>query len=216
MDQIKRDRKTLFQGEKRNTIIFPVFFFYEVSFRSDCEFFIDYVSSQTGCDRSLRLGNELEKKYAAKIVERPHPTTTTHLIFKNGNLQTKLFAQKHRIPLLDPLWLESSIRRRRLVSFDNYRVPFDENQDELNFHRLTIEQNDIQCPSTPKTQFDNLKEKKNRKILYTPNRDELERENPHEYFRDDQRPITLDQLGFNFNGFIFFFNKRNFSFRISF
>jgi hypothetical protein len=130
------------------------------------------------------------------------------LIFKNGNLQTKLFAQTHQIPLLDPLWLESSIRRRRLVSFDNYRVPFDENQDELNFHRLTIEKNDLQCPSTPKTQLDNLKEKKNRKILYTPNRDELERENPQEYFQVDQRRITLDQLGFNFNGFVLSLNER--------
>ena len=94
----------------------------------DCEFFIDYHSSQTGCDRSLRLGNELAKKYGAKIVEQPNPLTTTHLIFKNGQLQTKLFAQKYRIPLLDPLWLESSIRKKRLVSIEKYQIPFDENQ----------------------------------------------------------------------------------------
>lgn len=91
----------------------------------ECEFFIDYRSSQNGCDRSLRLGKELEKKYGARVVEHPSPQSTTHCIFKNGKIETKLFAEKYRIPLLDPLWLESSIKKRRLVSMDKYRIPFD-------------------------------------------------------------------------------------------
>ena len=51
----------------------------------ECEFFIDYISSQNGSDRSLRLGNELQKKYGAKVVEQPNPSTTTHIVFKNGD-----------------------------------------------------------------------------------------------------------------------------------
>ncbi len=99
-----------------------------VWFWLECEFFIDYHSSQTGCDRSLRLGNELEKKYGAKIVEQPKVSTTTHIIFKNGNLETKLFAKKYHLPLLDPMWLENCIKKRRLIKFDKYLVDNDENQ----------------------------------------------------------------------------------------
>ncbi len=94
----------------------------------ECEFFIDYYSSQNGCDRSLRLGNQLENKYGAKIVEQPNASSTTHIIFKNGNLQTRLFAKKYKLPLIDPLWLEDCIRKRRLIKLDKYQVANEENQ----------------------------------------------------------------------------------------
>lgn len=100
---------------------------FSLKFSLECEFFVDYRSSQTGCDRSLRLGQELESKYGAKIVEHPSNTTTTHIIFKNGSIETKLFAKKYNIPLLDPMWLEQSIRKRRLVKMDKYRIENDEN-----------------------------------------------------------------------------------------
>lgn len=99
-----------------------------IAVSSECEFFIDYHSSQTGCDRSLRLGNELERKYGAKIVEQPRSTSTTHIIFKNGSVETKLFARKHNLPIVDPIWLEQCIRKRRLVKTDKYQVETDENQ----------------------------------------------------------------------------------------
>ncbi|UJR16500.1 hypothetical protein I4U23_003402 [Adineta vaga] len=173
---------------------------------SQCEFFIDYRSSQTGCDRSLRLGNELEKKYGAKIIEQPQSSTTTHIIFKNGTLETKLFAKKHNLPLLDPMWLEQCIRKRRLVKTDKYQVENDENQqptDEFAFDRLAIVNEDLPVPSTPKNktdQFGNVNVdsgKKPKKILYTPVRGEFDQGNPHEYFDHQKRIITLDNLGMN-------------------
>ncbi|CAF3716601.1 unnamed protein product [Rotaria sp. Silwood1] len=103
---------------------------------SQCQFFIDYRSSQNGCDRSLRLGNELEKKYGANIVEQPQVSSTTHIIFKNGNLETKLFAKKYNIPLVDPMWLEHSIKKRRLIKIDKYQVQNDENQQPAGYFFL--------------------------------------------------------------------------------
>jgi len=102
----------------------------------ECEFFIDYRSSQTGCDRSLRLGNELEKKYGANIVEQPRAPSTTHIIFKNGNFETKLFAKKYNIPLIDPLWLEHCIKKRRLIKYEKYQVGNDENQQPTGEFRI--------------------------------------------------------------------------------
>ena len=67
-------------------------------------------------------------KYGAHIVEQPNPSTTTHLIFKNGSIQTKLFSQKYNLPLIDPIWLEHSIKKRRLLPLDKYRVSYNENQ----------------------------------------------------------------------------------------
>lgn len=83
----------------------------------ECEFFIDYRSTQTGCDRSLRLGHELKTKYGAKIVEVPNASSTTHIIFKNGTYQSKLFARKYNLPLIDLLWLEECINKRRVVGY---------------------------------------------------------------------------------------------------
>jgi hypothetical protein len=74
------------------------------------------------------LANQLEKKYGANIVEQPQISTTTHIIFKNGRLETKLFAQRQNIPMIDPMWLEHCIKKRRLVKFDKYQVANDENQ----------------------------------------------------------------------------------------
>ena len=113
----------------------------------ECEFFIDYISSQNGSDRSLRLGNELQKKYGAKVVEQPNPSTTTHIVFKNGNLQTKLFAKKHNLPLLDPMWLEKCIEKRRLVSLDKYIVENDENVPPTPSHNPVDR---VMTPRTPK------------------------------------------------------------------
>lgn len=143
----------------------------------ECQFFIDYRSSQTGCDRSLRLGNELETKYGANIVEQPQASATTHIIFKNGNLQTKLFAKKHNIPLIDPMWLEHCIKKRRLIKIDKYQINNDENQqpagkknvenlitiilsviiiqklflEEIALDQLVISNKNIILPSTPKS-----------------------------------------------------------------
>lgn len=124
-------------------------------FELECEFFIDYRSTQTGCDRSLRLGNELQTHYGAKIVEVPNVPSTTHIIYKNGNFQTKLFARKYNLPLIDPLWVEECINRRRLVKFDKYQVEnVDvENQqpvEELVLERLTINNQELVGLSTPK------------------------------------------------------------------
>ncbi|CAF4370906.1 unnamed protein product, partial [Adineta steineri] len=120
---------------------------------SQCEFFIDYRSSQDGCDRSLRLGNELENKYGAKIVEQPQSSSTTHIIFKNGTLETKLFAQKYNIPLIEPIWLEHCIKKRRLIDLKKYQVINDENQpptEELALDQLEITNKNMPLPSTPK------------------------------------------------------------------
>lgn len=149
-------------------------------FELECEFFIDYRSSQTGHDRSDHLGEELKRKYGARVVRHPDPSTTTHLIFKNGHDETVSFAQKHKIPLVDPMWLEHSIRKKRLVSIDRYRVAYDENQywkgnnlerplsgdsstmvhgifyfsDEIHFDRLTISNQNPKMPSTPRNQVE--------------------------------------------------------------
>ncbi|CAF1079355.1 unnamed protein product [Adineta ricciae] len=171
---------------------------------SQCEFFVDYRSSQTGCDRSLRLGQELESKYGAKIVEHPSNTTTTHIIFKNGNVETKLFAKKYNIPLLDPMWLEQSIRKRRLVKTDKYQIENDENIQPIDvfaFDRLAIASDDLPAPSTPKNKTNQLgnanvdSEKRTKKLLYTPVRGEFDQGNPHEYYDHQKRIITLDNLG---------------------
>jgi len=98
------------------------------SFSLECEFFIDYISSRTGSNCSLRLGNELTKHYGANIVEQPL-SSTTHIIFKNGSIETKLFAKRHNIPLIDPAWLEDCTKKRRLVRYDKHLVPNDENQN---------------------------------------------------------------------------------------
>ena len=89
---------------------------------SDCEFFVDCISSSTGSDRSLRLANEWKTKYGLRIVDQPRLDTTTHVIFKNGRIQTRTFAQKRGIPLLDPAWLEDCLREKRLLPVENYRV----------------------------------------------------------------------------------------------
>jgi hypothetical protein len=121
----KVDRSILFSRRLRIVFINKIFFF---QFNLECEFFIDYHSSQNGSDRSLRLGNQLETKYGAKIVEQPDISLTTHIIFKNGSLQTKLFAKKYNLPLIDPIWLEYCIKKRRLIKFDKYQIVNDENQ----------------------------------------------------------------------------------------
>ena len=102
------------------------------TFSLEYEFFIDYLSTQTGCDRSLRLGNELKTRYGAKIVEVPNASSTTHIIFKNGSYQSKLFARKYNLPLIDPLWLEKCIDKRRLVRYKEHLVNIDdlENQQQ--------------------------------------------------------------------------------------
>jgi hypothetical protein len=109
----------------------------------ECEFFIDYHSSKNGCDRSLRLGNELLKKYGANIVDQPHVSTTTHIIFKNGTSETKLFAKRQNIPLIDPMWLECCINKRRLIKLDKYLVINDENQNPTGEFIKSLF--DIQC-----------------------------------------------------------------------
>ncbi|CAF0844875.1 unnamed protein product [Adineta steineri] len=174
---------------------------------SQCEFFIDYRSSQDGCDRSLRLGNELENKYGAKIVEQPQSSSTTHIIFKNGTLETKLFAQKYNIPLIEPLWLEHCIKKRRLIDLKKYQVINDENQpptEELALDQLEITNKNMPLPSTPKNKINQLQNdnivdsgKKPKKILYTPIRGEFDQGNPHEYFDHQKRIITLENLGMN-------------------
>ncbi|CAF3310274.1 unnamed protein product [Rotaria socialis] len=173
---------------------------------SQCQFFIDYRSSQNGCDRSLRLGNELEKKYGANIVEQPHASSTTHIIFKNGNLETKLYANKNNIPLVDPMWLEHCIKKRRLIKIDKYQVVNDENQqpaEELPFDQLVISNKDLIVPSTPKNKAEQLQDvnidsgKKPKKVLYTPIRGQFDEGNPHEYFDHQNRVITLENLGIN-------------------
>lgn len=124
----------------------------------ECEFFIDYRSTQTGCDRSLRLGNQLQTNYGAKIIEVPDASSTTHIIYKNGSLQTKLFAKKYNLPLIDPLWLEKCINKRRLVKFHKYRVEPDDDDDEenqqpvedLRFEQLTTNDKELIGLSTPK------------------------------------------------------------------
>lgn len=95
-------------------------------FSLECEFFIDYYSTQTGLDRSLRLGNELKTKYGAKIVEIPNASSTTHIIFQNGSYQSKLFAKKYNLPLIHPLWLEKCLDKRRLVRYKDYLVHIDD------------------------------------------------------------------------------------------
>ncbi len=105
-----------------------VFIDWKIFIWLECEIFIDYYSNQKGCDRSLRLGNELTQKYGAKIVEQPRASSTTHIIFKNGNLETKLFAKKYNLPLIDPLWVEHCIKKRKLIKLDKYHVINDENQ----------------------------------------------------------------------------------------
>ncbi|CAF3632054.1 unnamed protein product [Rotaria sordida] len=173
---------------------------------SQCQFFIDYCSSQNGCDRSLRLGNELEKKYGANIVEQPQTSSTTHIIFKNGRLETKLFAKKYNIPLIDPIWLEHCIKKRRLIKIDKYQVKNDENQqptEQLAFDQLAISNQDLVVPSTPKNKTEQLQNinidsgKKTKKVLYTPIRGQFDQGNPHEYFDHQKRIITLENLGMN-------------------
>lgn len=174
---------------------------------AQCEFFIDYISSQNGSDRSLRLGNELEKKYAAKIVEQPNSSTTTHIIFKNGNIQTKLFAKKHNLPLLDPMWLEKCIEKRRLVSLDKFIVNNDENlppsSEEIPIDRIINSNKDIMTPRTPKLKSDQLQDenvdsgKRTKKALYTPVRGQFDQGNLEEFYDHQNRIITLDNLGIN-------------------
>lgn len=129
LDMSKIDRASLF-----SRMFFFSYKFFKIlknpifSFDLECEFFIDYRSSQDGCDRSLRLGKDLKEKYGANIVEHPQSSTTTHIIFKNGHFQTKLFAKKHQIPLIDPMWLEYCIKKRKVAKYDKYLVVNDENE----------------------------------------------------------------------------------------
>lgn len=99
----------------------------KVDLFSACEFFIDCISSSTGSDQSLRLANEWKKKYGLRIVDQPRLDTTTHVIFKNGQIQTRVFAQKKGIPLLDPAWIDDCLRKKCLLPVENYRVSEERN-----------------------------------------------------------------------------------------
>ncbi|CAF3771147.1 unnamed protein product [Rotaria sp. Silwood1] len=51
-------------------------------------------------------------------------------------VETKLFAKKYNIPLVDPMWLEHSIKKRRLIKIDKYQVQNDENQQPAGYFFL--------------------------------------------------------------------------------
>ncbi|VEL37029.1 unnamed protein product [Protopolystoma xenopodis] len=114
-------------------------------FLSDVIAYVDIpheVIRQSVIDRLNRLGANISV-LGPKV---------THIIFKHGSNETKLWAQRHRVYLVDPAWIKACFDQMKRVLESLFAVKEKEDTDQINYFSV-FNQNTNLCSRSLLTAF---------------------------------------------------------------